>query len=607
MEQSTRKLPATAAESPDAALVATGNGSALYVINLCASMAPIANSDKPLAGFEHYRVYQVSRKEDGRIRYRLRLGFFSDEAEAETALACIREQYPTAFATSLCDEDQRHTRIFASHPRPAAVNAAPTATPVAKPAAQRPQPEPMKPATAPPAAATPATPPQKPAVAIAKSAPIAAAKPASSASDTQRLPALKTDKPLQIEVEWEPAVTKDAPMVTADPTPAARKEPVAETPSIKPAPISKSVAPSSPPAAELTLASEPVAKQPPAAPHASANEPFHVGKGISIPASALSLEAEPVAPPKAAMPEPAASTPATQPSKATQSTPPKPATRPQTPAVKNQAPATPKPPAAKSAPPKGASTPALPKPPAVVNDDAPLPDFDSTQTIRALTAAELDDENQPKWFAVQLVVSDQPINLDTMPHLDIFSAYRLYSIATAGSGKILHHMRIGFFKEAVSAEAVCGYLKTFFANPTVLRVSVAEQTRFAEPPPKAAGAEPRAKVIDIAAARDRTPAREVPVVTMEVTPNPSASGRYPKPNTSASGVHRQPPVAKTAAKSAAAARTAPKKTKSTSASGKHKTLQEALLAEAREVQLSESAIRRLPKNSSLFSKLFGKK
>lgn len=231
----------------------------------------------------------------------------------------------------------------------------------------------------------------------------------------------------------------------------------------------------------------------------------------------------------------------------------------------------------------------------------PLPDFDSTQTIRALTAAELDDETQPKWFAVQLAVSEQPINLDTMPHLDIFAAYSLYSVATAGSGKILHHMRIGFFKEAVSAEAVCGYLKTFFANPTVLRISVAEQARFAEASEKPARVETRTKVIDLATARDRTPAQEIPVVTMEVTPNPSASGRFPKPNTSASGIHKQLPPAKTAARSAKATKT------SHSASGKHRTLQEALLAEAREVELSESAIRRLPKNSSLLSKLFGKK
>ena len=68
----------------------------------------------------------------------------------------------------------------------------------------------------------------------------------------------------------------------------------------------------------------------------------------------------------------------------------------------------------------------------------------------------MEDAQQEKWFAVQLAVSDQPVNLDAMPRLDIFEAYRLYSVATAGSGKIVHSLRLGFFKEAVSAEAVDG-------------------------------------------------------------------------------------------------------------------------------------------------------
>ena len=91
--------------------------------------------------------------------------------------------------------------------------------------------------------------------------------------------------------------------------------------------------------------------------------------------------------------------------------------------------------------------------------NVPPPELDSTQTIRALTNAEMEDAAQEKWFAVQLAVSDQPVNLDAMPRLDIFEAYRLYSVATAGSGKIVHSLRLGFFKEAVSAEAVMGYLQ----------------------------------------------------------------------------------------------------------------------------------------------------
>ena len=107
------------------------------------------------------------------------------------------------------------------------------------------------------------------------------------------------------------------------------------------------------------------------------------------------------------------------------------------------------------------------------------PDCRSTiSTARKPFAAdeeELNDESKEKCFAIQLAVSEQPVNLDAMPHLDIFEAYRLYSIATAGSGKITHSLRIGFFSEEVSAEAVSGYLRTFFPTPSIVRISLAEQ------------------------------------------------------------------------------------------------------------------------------------
>ena len=146
----------------------------------------------------------------------------------------------------------------------------------------------------------------------------------------------------------------------------------------------------------------------------------------------------------------------------------------------------------------------MPPPIRITGSTASPPELDSTQTIRALTNAEMEDEQQDKWFAVQLAVSDQPVNLDAMPRLDIFEAYRLYSVATAGSGKIVHSLRLGFFKEAVSAEAVSGYLKTFFGSPTVMRVSVAEHARFKDAPstkkPPAAPVH-EAKVVELNNAR----------------------------------------------------------------------------------------------------------
>ncbi len=241
----------------------------------------------------------------------------------------------------------------------------------------------------------------------------------------------------------------------------------------------------------------------------------------------------------------------------------------------------------------------------------PPADLDSTQTIRALTSAELDDDAQEKYFAIQLAASEHPVNLDTMPHLDIFEAYRLYSIATAGSGKIVHSLRLGFFKEAVSAEAVCGYLKTFFGAPSVLRVSIAEFTRFKDSTPLRRAAPESAKVIDLEQRAPRA-APSVPTVTMEVPTPRSETPAAPRLNdtgmfkrtgafaTSQTGSQRTlTPLAGGVVKS------------TKSGSGKYRTLpkkslSEQLLEEARQVELSESGVRKLPKSASLLSKLLGK-
>lgn len=265
-------------------------------------------------------------------------------------------------------------------------------------------------------------------------------------------------------------------------------------------------------------------------------------------------------------------------------------------------------------------------PPAAVRKvDGPPPDLDSTQTIRALTSDELKDESQEKWFAIQLAVSDQPVNLDTMPRLDIFEAYRLYSVASAGSGKITHSLRIGFFREDHSAEAVCGYLKTFFNSPSVVRISIAEQARFKDAPAPKAPPKAEAKVLDLSHARERGAPKVVPTVTMEVETkkvDTSATGSFKMNSTgmhkalNATGTHKALSATGThkALKAASKSATPPTRSQSlTSATGKHKSLQQKkslsqqLMDEAREVELSQSGIRKLPKNDSLFSKMFGKK
>jgi hypothetical protein len=663
VEKSTSNAQAVVTPPPPAPIAASGTGSALFVINLCASIAPVRLDGNNIPGLENYRLYQVARNEDGRTRHRLRLGFFTSESHAQSVLTVVRQQYPTAFTTCLCEEDRRFTRGFL----PDAASAAPAPRPVAAIARPAPAPVAQSKAAAAPAATTAkqVTPPAAP----AKQTPAAAktlapaepevielswepetpkttgkaAKPAVSPSDglddfTWEPPSLTpaADAAIaktvatgivkaKVEPEKNTSDTAKHPALKLAPKAALPgKAPVAAKPETpKPAaPVAKPAAPvaakpAAKPAAPIAAASKPdpassmrvrglnlTFSDPPPAPvdaqRAASTGAFHVGKGVEIKDVGIRLESEPAKP--AAPVKPATTKPVVTPAPKVLDKNARPA---QAPVVA----------AAKPAAPKPASAPALPSIRMSAASNVPPPELDSTQTIRALTSAEMEDAAQEKWFAVQLAVSDQPVNLDAMPRLDIFEAYRLYSVATAGSGKIVHSLRLGFFKEAVSAEAVMGYLNTFFGSPSVMRVSVAEHARFKDAPSTKKPAAPaqEAKVVELNNARGARPV--VPTVTMEVAPgvDTAATGSFRPLDTgsfkkSATGRHR---ALKNAAKSLGSTKTACARTGNT---GKHKTLPslekkslaEQLLEEAREVELSESGIRKLPKNDSLLSRMLGK-
>jgi hypothetical protein len=110
--------------------------------------------------------------------------------------------------------------------------------------------------------------------------------------------------------------------------------------------------------------------------------------------------------------------------------------------------------------------------------DEPLPDLESTQTIRALTPKELEEND--RWFVIQLALADHAFDPEAVPNLDIFSEYRLYSVAGLDQGRVVHALRLGFFKEEIGAVAVASYLAAYWDKPTIKRVSVAERERFAD-------------------------------------------------------------------------------------------------------------------------------
>ena len=110
--------------------------------------------------------------------------------------------------------------------------------------------------------------------------------------------------------------------------------------------------------------------------------------------------------------------------------------------------------------------------------DAPaIASLDSTQTLRVLTTSELQDAG-PRWYVVQLSLSREGFEPDSLPNLDIFNEYRLYSVAGLDQGHIVHALRLGFFAEEGAAAMVASYLGEFYEKPTVKRISVAERERF---------------------------------------------------------------------------------------------------------------------------------
>src|SRR6266403_1214280 len=378
-----------------------------FVINLSASTAPITVPAKSIAGCEQAHMYQLQRTEDRRPRYRLRLGPFSSEDEADAVLMMVRDIYPGALTATADDDDLRAIATLRA-----------------------------KTGALPPASEKPA----------ASSRP--AAKPTASAATTAATVPTLSDTPVSPAKPMAPAT----PMFTAAP----------------PAPA-KSMAPTIP-----TLTAAPAASTKPVAP------------AVPTPSVSPAVPATPAAP---AIP--------------TVSTAPTPA-KPMAPAV----------PAVSATPTAEQKVPV--RVPAVVPKlNAPVlrqaeesskrvPNLDATQTVFALTELELEDASASLWFVIQLSLAEEAFDPETLPNLDIFSVYRLYSVAGIDQGRIMHALRVGFFTEEISAGAVASYLATFYDKPTIKRVSSAERERFAEQcfePRKDVGATGKHAAIEITSER----------------------------------------------------------------------------------------------------------
>jgi hypothetical protein len=536
-------------------------GEGPFVINLSVSTAPISIPTKAFAACSDAHVYQIQVTEDGRTRYRLRLGPFANEDEADAILAVVRDTYPGALTATASASDLRvignmQAKVASRHPglqkprdtvvteRSAPQKVAAEIRAAEKPTKDNadaeisidiawPTPELVVPPTRPVRAAPIVAPAAAPTVVV----PPVAVAPLELAPEWA-LPPLDIPLPDSRETKW---AAKVAPVLTEVVVPAAKvplPKIAAPTPLAAPV-LTEALMPKSKvpvvPALEVTAprTAAPIAATParvvaqPAAPKPTAIAPATVVV-TPAPAQIASTPHEPApkqaaapakpSPPKIAAPPPKFVAPLPK----IAAPPPKIAAPPPrfvAPLPKIAAPL-PKI-AAKMAAPMAAekSAPVLtqsvlshskaatklrqsamkpsanrltslqhvvvataPAPAAreVKKLDVPLESLESTQTMRALTPTELEDNEASRWFVIQLALADHAFDPDAVPNLDIFSEYRLYSVAGLDQGRVVHALRLGFFREEIGAVAVASYLAAYWDKPTIKRVSLAERERFAD-------------------------------------------------------------------------------------------------------------------------------
>jgi sporulation related protein len=512
-----------------------GNGP--FVINLSVSTAPIGIPTKAFTASRAAHVYQIQVTEDGRTRYRLRLGPFVDEDDADAVLAEVRDTYPGALTATAGAADLRviaNMQAKADTRQPVA--RAPAEMPVAekqveKPPMEKPVAEkvaaismaadeptteeadaeisidmawptpalvvpPLLPlrtaAAAAPQAAAPATVAPVPVpiaapvlteeVALKPKAPAAAQRAAAEKAAAQRAAAQKaaaeraaTEKAAAQKAAAERAATEKAAAQKAAAERAAAERAAAER------------------AAAERAATERAAAQKAAAQKAAA-EKAAAEKAAAEKAAAEKAAAEKAATEKAAM-EKAAAQKAAMEKAATEkaaATLKAPTEKPMQ--VLRQSVASPLKAFAKKMRPSViipptrltslqhvvVATAPVPAAREVKKLDKPLDSLESTQTMRALTPNELEDTEASRWFVIQLALADRAFDPDAVPNLDLFSEYRLYSVAGSDQGRVVHSLRLGFFREEIAAVAVASYLGAFWDKPTIKRVSLAERERFAD-------------------------------------------------------------------------------------------------------------------------------
>ena len=92
-----------------------------FVINLCASTTPMALVRPQGPELERFTFFVSRRREEGRERFRLHMGYFATHEDAQRLLAIVREVYPAAWVG-----EAPGRKLAAAAATPKSVQAAPT-------------------------------------------------------------------------------------------------------------------------------------------------------------------------------------------------------------------------------------------------------------------------------------------------------------------------------------------------------------------------------------------------------------------------------------------------------------------------------------------------
>jgi hypothetical protein len=239
-----------------------------YVINLCASTTPVGLEQPNDPALKQFRFFVSRRREDGRERFRLHMGYFPSQEAAEQMLAAVRDVYPAAWAGVA--PGQKLRARSAAQPVATPVMAVPNVPTVALPAES----------STPPAIPARPVPPLKLEVVpdLPRAAPVAANDSGAAARSLKNVRAaidsLNDALPEPAPPAAAPALEGKAVLrllEAARPAPAARVAPrAAPTPSAPPTPRAPP-APSAPPMSRAPPA--PSAQPTPRAPPARSAQP----------------------------------------------------------------------------------------------------------------------------------------------------------------------------------------------------------------------------------------------------------------------------------------------------------------------------------------------